>query len=162
MMQIQQQAVEWLCNRKKTVAVAESCTGGLVSAMLVDIPGASGCFGEGYVTYSNAAKEKNLGVRPETLRRFGAVSEQTAREMAEGARRRAGADYGLSTTGIAGPDGGTNEKPVGLVWLAVAGPDETRTKKCLFSGGREDIRTQAAQTVLALLMDAAKPQEETP
>ena len=97
--------IEKLSSRNKTVAVAESCTGGMVCSMLVEQAGASACFAEGYVTYSNEAKEKNLGVSHAVLESFGAVSEQTARQMAEGVRRRAEADYGLATTGIAGPDG---------------------------------------------------------
>ena len=110
--------IEKLTRHGKTVAVAESCTGGMICSMLVEQAGASACFAEGYVTYSNEAKEKNLGVSHEVLEACGAVSEQTARQMAEGVRRRGEADYGVATTGIAGPDGGTAEKPVGLVYIA--------------------------------------------
>ena len=133
--------IEKLTRHGKTVAVAESCTGGMICSMLVEQAGASACFAEGYVTYSNEAKEKNLGVSHEVLEACGAVSEQTARQMAEGVRRRGEADYGVATTGIAGPDGGTAEKPVGLVYIACH----------VFSGDRTRVRTQAAERALALL-----------
>ena len=106
MQDIIEKIVKELEKAQSTVAVAESCTGGMVSASLVDYPGVSACFKEGYVTYSNEAKEKNLGVLHTTLEAYGAVSRQTAEQMAEGVRKRAGATYGLATTGIAGPDGG--------------------------------------------------------
>ena len=103
-----------------TVATAESCTGGLFGAALTDIPGISAVFDRSLVTYSNQAKVDELGVKPETLEQYGAVSEQTALEMAEGVRRKAGTDIGISVTGIAGPDGGTDEKPVGLVYIGLS------------------------------------------
>ncbi len=111
--------VELLKERGWTVAIAESCTAGLASGQLVNYPGASEVFETGYVTYSNEAKIKLLGVSPETLEKYGAVSEQTAAEMARGAAEHAGAQMALSITGIAGPDGGTLEKPVGTVWIGV-------------------------------------------
>ncbi len=111
-----------LRRRGATLALAESCTGGLIAHQLTEVPGSSEYFLFSGVTYSNAAKGAVLGVCAETLKRRGAVSEETAREMAEGARRTAGADYGLSTTGIAGPDGGSPEKPVGTVCIGIAGP----------------------------------------
>lgn len=160
MMKIEQQVVERLQNRAETVAVAESCTGGMISAQLVTVPGVSTCFCEGYVTYSNAAKEKNLGVRHDTLERYGAVSEQTAAEMAGGVRQRAQADYGLATTGIAGPDGGSAEKPVGLVYLSCAGPKGIKTLRKVFSGDRDDVRTQATQTALQLLLAVIEGRED--
>ncbi len=143
--------IEKLTRHGKTVAVAESCTGGMICSMLVEQAGASACFAEGYVTYSNEAKEKNLGVSHEVLEACGAVSEQTARQMAEGVRRRGEADYGVATTGIAGPDGGTAEKPVGLVYIACAHAGETQVKRHVFSGDRTRVRTQAAERALALL-----------
>ena len=140
-----------LTRHGKTVAVAESCTGGMICSMLVEQAGASACFAEGYVTYSNEAKEKNLGVSHEVLEACGAVSEQTARQMAEGVRRRGEADYGVATTGIAGPDGGTAEKPVGLVYIACAHAGGTQVERHVFSGDRTRVRTQAAERALALL-----------
>ena len=146
-----EEIVRGLVSRKQSVGVAESCTGGLVSSVLVDVPGASACFCEGYVTYSNEAKEKNLGVSHGTLERFGAVSEETAAEMAEGVRKRADADYGVATTGIAGPDGGSAEKPVGLVYIGCASAAGTRVERHIFSGDRREVRTQAAARALELL-----------
>ena len=143
--------IEKLTRQGKTVAVAESCTGGMICSMLVEQAGASACFAEGYVTYSNEAKEKNLGVSHEVLEACGAVSEQTARQMAEGVRRRGEADYGVATTGIAGPDGGTAEKPVGLVYIACAHAGGTQVERHVFSGDRTRVRTQAAERALALL-----------
>jgi len=108
-----------LMEQKLTIACAESCTGGMFAAALTDIAGISECFDRGIVTYSNEAKIQELGVNPETLKQYGAVSEQTALEMAEGVRRISGTDIGISVTGIAGPGGGTEEKPVGLVYIGL-------------------------------------------
>ena len=124
----------------KTVACAESLTGGMLASKLVDVPGASSVLGEAYVTYSNEAKMRLLGVSKDTLRQFGAVSAQCAREMAEGARRASGADFALSTTGIAGPDGGTPEKPVGLVYVGVASANGCETQEMHLRGERDWIR----------------------
>ena len=114
---LEESVVELLAQKKMTVTTAESCTGGLIAGTLVNVAGASDVLNEGYVTYSNDAKERLVGVKHETLEEYGAVSEQTAREMAEGAAKAAGADAALSATGIAGPGGGTEEKPVGLVYI---------------------------------------------
>ncbi len=114
------EVIRRLCHRGWTMTVAESCTGGLVAARLTDIPGASECIERCVVTYADAAKRDVLGVHAATLRRHGAVSEACVREMAEGARRWAKADLGLAVSGIAGPTGGTEEKPIGLVWIAAA------------------------------------------
>ena len=124
----------------KTVACAESLTGGMLASKLVDVPGASSVLGEAYVTYSNEAKMRLLGVSKNTLRQFGAVSAQCAREMAEGARFAAGADFALSTTGIAGPDGGTPEKPVGLVYVGVASTSGCEVQELHPRGERDWIR----------------------
>ena len=124
----------------KTVACAESLTGGMLASRLVDVPGASSVLGEAYVTYSNEAKMRLLGVSKDTLRQFGAVSAQCAREMAEGARLAAGADFALSTTGIAGPDGGTPEKPVGLVYVGVASANGCEAQELHLRGERDWIR----------------------
>src|SRR5262249_3852629 len=111
--------------RRNTLAVAEACTGGRISSRLTYVPGSSAVLLAGLVTYSNKAKIRFLGVRPETLEKNGAVSEPAAQEMAEGARRETGADYALSVTGIAGPSGGSPEKPVGTVFIGLAGAGET-------------------------------------
>lgn len=133
-------AAELLMKTGTTIALAESCTGGLVSAKLTDIPGISAVFDRGVVTYSNASKMQMLGVKQETLEKFGAVSEQTAVEMAEGVRRISGTDLGVSITGIAGPDGGTAEKPVGLVYAALAYKGGVTCKELRLWGNRSRIR----------------------
>ncbi len=133
------------------LATAESCTGGRVAAACTSVAGASGWFSEGVITYSNAAKVRLLGVSSEDLDQHGAVSEVVARQMAEGVRQRADADYGLSTTGIAGPGGGSPEKPVGLVHMALASREQTTHRQVRFSGDRERIQELAAATVLDLL-----------
>jgi nicotinamide-nucleotide amidase len=128
-----------LIQRGATLALAESCTGGLMAKQLTDVPGSSGFFRLSAVTYANEAKIAVLGVAPETLHRFGAVHETTAREMAEGARRVAGADFALSTTGIAGPDGGTAEKPVGTICIGLAASEQTLTFRYVFPFGDRDL-----------------------
>ncbi len=140
-----------LQNRGQWLAVAESCTGGLVSSMITDTPGSSRWFNRGWVTYSNTAKYENLGVPVELLEKNGAVSEAVARAMAEGARAKADADWGLATTGIAGPDGGTAEKPVGTVWMAVSSKEHTASRHLQFSGLRETIKLRTAHTALTYL-----------
>jgi nicotinamide-nucleotide amidase len=138
--------------RGKTLALAESCTGGLLAGRLTDVAGSSDYFLGSAVTYANAAKTDLAGVSPETLERFGAVSEETAREMALGARRRFGASIGLSVTGIAGPGGGTPEKPVGTVHLALDDEDGTRLhRRLLTPGDRALIRRWTTSSALSLL-----------
>ena len=132
-------------------ACAESCTGGLVGAALTDIAGSSDVFNGSAVTYSNDAKMRILGVKSETLSRFGAVSSECAQEMAEGARRIYGADFAVSTTGIAGPDGGSESKPVGTVWFGIAGSGGTRSIMRRLPGNREEVRTRAVRFALAEL-----------
>jgi len=127
------------------ITCAESCTGGLIAKAITDIAGSSAWFDCGFVTYSNAAKHELLGVSEATLEQYGAVSEQAVREMAQGVLHAAGADIGLSVSGIAGPDGGSTEKPVGTVWFGFAGRDgRIVTAKQHFSGDREAVRLQAA------------------
>jgi nicotinamide-nucleotide amidase len=140
-----------LRERGMTLALAESCTGGLVARRMTEEAGASDYLLAGFVTYSNDAKQAFLGVRPETLATHGAVSELCAREMAEGARRAIGADAGVAITGIAGPGGGSEDKPVGTVWLAVALPGGTAARHAVFPGDRAGIRARSAQAVLDLL-----------
>jgi nicotinamide-nucleotide amidase len=137
--------------KRLTLAVAESCTGGLLSARLTEVPGASVFFERAFVTYSNRAKVEALGVDPALLERVGAVSEEVAAAMAAGARRAAGADVGVGITGIAGPDGGTQEKPVGLTYVAVDGAAGTRVRRAQYPGDRERVRMQATQTALEML-----------
>ncbi|MGC8861431.1 MAG: competence/damage-inducible protein A [Armatimonadota bacterium] len=140
-----------LIARKTTLAVAESCTGGLVASRITDVPGSSAAFLEGVVSYSNESKRKLLGVPSELLDRHGAVSEEVARAMAEGIRKTSGADFGLSTTGIAGPTGATPGKPVGLVYIALADADGTCAQRHQFGGSRADIKLRASQAALDLL-----------
>ncbi|MBQ3586170.1 MAG: CinA family protein [Synergistaceae bacterium] len=133
------------------VACAESCTGGLVGGALTEIAGSSDVFNGSAVTYSNDAKREILGVRAETLSDFGAVSSECAREMAEGARRIYGADFAVSVTGIAGPDGGSESKPVGTVWFGVAGNEGVRSVMRHLPGKREEVRTRAVRFALSEL-----------
>ncbi len=133
------------------LATAESCTGGLLAKLITDVPGASRYFARGWITYSNEAKTEELGVPTDMLEAYGAVSEEVAAAMAQGARRVAGADYAIGITGIAGPEGGSEQKPVGLVYIAVDHMGGTNTSRCMFSRDRSAIRTRAAQTALDLL-----------
>jgi PncC family amidohydrolase len=134
-----------------TVSTAESCTGGLVGHRITQVPGSSAYFLGGVIAYSNAAKERLLGVKRETLATQGPVSEETAREMARGARLLFGADVALSTTGIAGPTGGTPEKPVGLVYIALSAADAEACERHVWQGDRWQNKEQAAEAALALL-----------
>ena len=144
--------VKLLALKEKTIATAESCTGGLVSASITEVPGSSEVFGFGVCTYANEAKMHLLGVKQETLEKFGAVSEQTAIEMADGVRKLSGSDIALSLTGIAGPGGGSEEKPVGLVYLGVSVGDKLYGKKMLLGQhavrDREYIRKLAVKNAL--------------
>ena len=147
---MEQEIADLLKQYHLTVTTAESCTGGLIAATLVNVPGVSGQFEEGYITYSNAAKEKLLGVSAETLERYGAVSVQTAEEMARGAVAVSGADLSIISTGIAGPDGGTKEKPAGLVYLACCLGGKLEVERRQFSGDRQTVRQASVQTALEL------------
>src|SRR6059058_4172854 len=131
-----------------TVAVAESCTGGLIAQRLTNVPGSSKYFIEGVVTYSNDSKVRLLGVDKKIIKEFGAVSQQVARDMARGVRHKAKSDFGLAVTGIAGPDGGTEAKPVGLVYIALADDSHTEHKKLTIPGDRELVRWRASQAAL--------------
>lgn len=147
------------CQRREILVVtAESCTGGMVMALLTDIPGSSGMVDRGFVTYSNEAKIDMVGVSQETLDRFGAVSEETAREMAVGALKNSRAGISMSITGIAGPDGGSSEKPVGLVWFGVAatGRPVLAEKRIFEDRGRDYVRRQSVKTALELALAALK------
>jgi nicotinamide-nucleotide amidase len=140
-----------LRERGATLAVAESCTGGMLGARLTTVPGSSQYFAGGFITYSNALKRDLLAVPAETLESFGAVSAETAAAMAAGARERTGSTYAVSITGVAGPDGGTAEKPVGLVYLGIAGPEGDAVTNRRFIGDRERIRVFTTQAALDLL-----------
>lgn len=146
-----------LCRQTRvTLATAESCTGGMVGAWLTEIPGSSDVFDRGFVTYSNAAKQEMLGVSPDALTRYGAVSEEVAGEMAQGARDRSGVDIAVSITGIAGP-GGSEHKPEGRVCFGIATAKETRSETVEFGAlGRENVRKAAADHAITMLITAAK------
>jgi nicotinamide-nucleotide amidase len=146
-----------LRSRGLTLAVAESCTGGLLGARITARPGSSDYFVGGVISYANQAKMDLLDVPPGMLAQHGAVSDEVARAMAEGARAALGADYALSVTGVAGPDGGTPDKPVGLVYLGCAGPSGTSARKSSFPGDRETVRTFSATGALHLLREALDP-----
>jgi nicotinamide-nucleotide amidase len=142
--------------RNLTLATAESCTGGLVAAAVTAIPGSSATLLEGFVTYSNEAKMRSLGIPAAVLERVGAVSEEVARGMAEGALRESGAGVAVSTTGIAGPGGGSADKPVGLVFIGAARRDgATLVRRHVFPGDRDAVRAATVETALRLVAEAA-------
>lgn len=140
-----------LRKKKATLAIAESCTGGLISSRITDVSGSSDYFLCGIAAYSNGTKENLLGVSGKTIRKYGAVSKQTALEMAEGARLLSGASLGIGVTGIAGPAGGTISKPAGLVYIAMATDKKQIVKKFKFKGSRKDIKSQASEAALELI-----------
>ena len=140
-----------------TLATAESCTGGLVAARLTDVAGSSDVFVGSVVAYSNDVKLRHLGVSPEVLERHGAVSEETAAAMAEGARTELGADVALAVTGVAGPDGGSDEKPVGLVYLHAAAPSGSSQRRVVLPGDREAVRARATTLALHVLRGLLSP-----
>jgi nicotinamide-nucleotide amidase len=142
---------EKLAQQKKTIAVAESCTGGTLAKLLTDIPGASRCFTYGWVTYSNFAKTSELGVEADLIEKYGSVSDRTAEAMVRGARLKSGADFAIGITGIAGPTGGSEQKPVGLVYISIDSNEGCETKRFIMSGDRDSIRFRAAQTALNML-----------
>lgn len=148
---LEQSVVDLLTTNALVLATCESCTGGMVASKIIDVPGASEVFKEGFVTYSNKAKRTRLGVKKSTLVKYGAVSEQTAKEMAKGCASVSKANVSLSTTGIAGPDGGTEEKPVGLVYVGCSVCGKTKVNKYNFEGDRMEIRCKATSAALALL-----------
>ena len=141
-----------LAQQKKTLSTAESCTGSLIAKLITDIPGSSKYFTYGWVTYSNEAKISQLGVDKNLIEKYGAVSSEVAAAMAIGAKAKSGSDYSIAVTGIAGPDGGTEQKPVGLVYISIAGPNETKTEHFLFGARNRDfIRLRSSQVALNLL-----------
>jgi nicotinamide-nucleotide amidase len=148
---LEEVVVRMLLERGLTLAAAESLTGGMISSMIVSVPGASGTFLEGFITYSNESKVRALGVDPRSIEDHGAVSEEVCRQMAEGARCKSGADIALSATGIAGPDGGTDEKPVGLCWMGLSGAAGTNCRQRRMAGDRAMIRMRTASMCLDML-----------
>jgi len=142
-----------LIEKSLTLAVAESCTGGLLSHTLTGISGSSLYFLGGMIVYSNQIKIENLGVREQTILLHGAVSQQTAQEMAENIRIKFHADIGLSTTGIAGPTGGSPTKPVGLVWLGISTIEKTKVFNCHFIGTREQVQDRSVRKILSILIN---------
>ena len=146
-----QRTIELLREQGLTVTTVESCTGGLLAGRLVNVPGISEVLKQGFITYSNKAKRKLVGVKKTTLREEGAVSEKTAKEMAKGALLVTGADAAVAVTGIAGPDGGTEEKPVGLVYIGVVVRGQTYVKEYHFTGSRSKIRENSVAAALTLL-----------
>ncbi|MCA9272358.1 MAG: competence/damage-inducible protein A [Phycisphaerales bacterium] len=145
-----------LRERRQTIATVESCTGGLVGEMLTEIPSSSDAYIGGWVTYTNAMKTSQVGVHPDVFEKHGAVSEECCRAMATGGRERSGSDYAISVTGIAGPGGGSAEKPVGTVWIGLASPSGVRAERFRFNGDREMIRQRSATAALAMLWKAIK------
>jgi len=148
---LEEVVVKLLVQRNQTLAVAESCTGGLLANRITNVPGASAIFSAGYVCYANQSKIAMLNLDSQLIEKHGAVSEQVARALAEHARACAKSDYALATTGVAGPSGGSPEKPVGTVYIALAGPGETIVKKLFFPTDRETFKLIATQAALELL-----------
>ena len=142
-----------LIEQNISIATAESCTGGSLGKIITSVPGASGIYGYGFITYANEAKEKLLGVPHQVLETVGAVSSETALAMAEGARREGGSDIGVSTTGIAGPGGGTPEKPVGLVYIAIADKNGSEYRKLNLTGDRDEVRRKTCEEVFKLVAE---------
>ncbi len=151
-----EQVVSLLTEKNITLATAESCTGGSLGKIITSVPGASAIYGYGFITYANEAKEKILGVPHEILSSVGAVSPETALAMAEGARKVSGSDIAVSVTGIAGPGGGTKEKPVGLVYIAIATEDKTTFRKLNLSGSRDEVRSKTCDEVFKLISEFIK------
>lgn len=151
-MLLEEEAGKLLLDSHQTIACAESCTGGLLTSRLTDVAGSSAYVLGSIVSYTNEVKMSHLGVKEETLKQFGAVSEQTAKEMSGGVRGRIGADIGVGITGIAGPGGGSVEKPVGLVYISIAGPKGVIVTKNLFKGSRGEIKKQTTDKALTMLI----------
>lgn len=145
------QIAKALTRKKLTLSVCESCTGGMLGSIITSTPGSSKYFCGGVIAYSNEVKQRVVGVRQVTLKRFGAVSAEVAREMAQGVRKKFKADISISITGIAGPTGGTKEKPVGLVYLCVAARQHVNVEHHIFKGSRNQIRKEACDKALRLL-----------
>ncbi|PSG98118.1 CinA family protein [Thermoplasmatales archaeon SW_10_69_26] len=148
--------VETLSDEGSTLALAESCTGGLAASMVTDVPGASAIFDRGFVTYSNQAKVEELGVKVDVIEDDGAVAAAVAEAMAEGARGAADADWAAATTGILGPTGGSEAKPEGTVYVGVAGPGGTSVQRYGFDGERREVKEQSARQMLVDLLEMVR------
>ena len=148
---LEEQIGALLRKHEKTISIAESCTGGLISHRITNIPGSSNYYNCSVIAYSNQSKTDILHVSPTTLTRFGAVSRQTAIELAQGIKQVSGSDLGLAVTGIAGPGGGTPEKPVGLVYICLASDESVVCEKFRFKGKREEIKSQACEAALEMI-----------
>lgn len=159
-MTLEEEVVHKLLEENLTITTAESCTGGLIAATIVNVSGASGCFNEGYITYANEAKVRLLGVSEESIRSFGVVSDVVVAEMAEGALNKADADIAIAVSGIAGPLGGSPEKPVGTVYIGICLRDKTdksltkASYKFYFEGDRSEIRDKTVQEALKIILSA--------
>ena len=157
---LEEEVVCKLLGKNLTITTAESCTGGLIASTIVNVPGASGCFNEGYITYANEAKVRVLGVSEESIRNFGVVSDAVVIEMAEGALNKADADIAVAVSGIAGPLGGSSKKPVGTVYIGIClrdKMDKTLTKtsyKFHFEGDRSEIRNKTVEEALKIVLTA--------
>ena len=149
---IAQKLGEILCKKNAKLTTAESCTGGAISEAITSVSGSSQWFEFGFVTYANSAKRQLLGVSEETLEQYGAVSEQVVKQMAQGAIKQSEADYAIAVSGVAGPDGGTEEKPVGTVWVCWQTPSQIWTHKLVLSGDRQAVRTEAVKKSLQQLL----------
>lgn len=158
MVDIGEKLVQMLAEMGLTISTAESCTGGMLASRIIDISGASDVYSEGFITYSNEAKMKYLKVQDEILEEYGAVSKETVLQMADGCRKETGSDVALVTTGIAGPGGGTAEKPVGLVYIGCAYKDEVVFREFKFAGDRYDIRRQAVDEAIAMAVELLENQ----
>lgn len=150
---LNEEIVKLLAEKKMTISAAESCTGGLFSALITNVAGASDVLNESLVTYANSAKMKYLGVKPNTLDAYGAVSRETAYEMADGLQKRTGSDVAVGITGIAGPGGGTKEKPVGLVYAGICINGKTEVLEMKHDGTREQVREKTCREVLKDIKD---------
>ena len=159
MNKLEDKIVGILTKRELTITTAESCTGGAVAARLINVAGISAVYKEGFITYSNEAKQKRLGVRVRTLNDFGAVSNETAFEMSKGVCQQTGANVGIAVTGIAGPDGGTTEKPVGLVYVSCCVNRKNKVLEHHFKGNRDEIREQAVTAALELLLECLEMEQ---
>ena len=158
MIKVEEKLVQMLAEMGLTISTAESCTGGMIASTIIDVSGASDVYSEGFITYSNEAKMKYLKVKSETLDEFGAVSEETVRQMAHGCVLETGSDMSIVTSGIAGPGGGTAEKPVGLVNIGCAYKDEIVTARHKFEGDRYNIRKQAVDAAIAMAVQILENQ----
>ena len=159
-MTLEEEVVQKLLKKNLIITTAESCTGGLIAAAIVNVSGASGCFNEGYITYANEAKVRVLGVKEESIRNFGVVSNVVVTEMAEGALKRANSDVAVAVSGIAGPLGGSPEKPVGTVYIGIClrnKTDKSLTKTSYefhFEGDRSEIRNKTVEEALKIILSA--------